>query len=88
MDETNYFGLNPSVTVGSSYYAPFYADFGFTVPTGMEVYYISQIHDSEGKACLKLIDTGTIPAQTPVIVKCISSTVSDNRLNLVYRSAV
>ena len=86
VDETNYFGLNPSVTVGSSYYAPFFADFGFTVPTGMEVYYISQMNESDGKVCLKPI-TGIVPAQTPVIVKCKSSSVSENRLNLTYNNS-
>ena len=88
----NYFGVVPTVTVGSGsdvqYYAPFYADFGFTVSDGMEVYYVSALNTADGvtKASLKKI-TGTVPAKTPVIIKCKSANVSNNRLNLIYSTA-
>lgn len=83
----NYFGLVPSttsITIGDKtlYYAPFYAGFGFEpYSDGMEVFYISGLNESEGKACLKKI-TGTIPANTPVIVACASTTATNNRLTL------
>lgn len=92
VSSANYFGVKPTVTVGSGgdaqYYAPFYADFGFTVSDGMEVYYVSALNTADGvtKASLKRI-TGTVPAKTPVIIKCKSANVSDNRLNLIYSNA-
>lgn len=90
---SNYFGLSavsaPSLTKESktTYYVPFYAGFGFDPASrGMEVFYISQMNESEGKVCLKKI-TGTVPANTPVIVACSSSSASGNRLSLKYNSA-
>lgn len=82
----NYFGLAPSttaaVTTEDKYYMPFFAGFGFEpYSDGMEVFYISGLNESEGKACLKKI-TGTIPANTPVIVACASTTATNNRLTL------
>lgn len=94
VSSANYFGVVPTVTVpdteteSAQYYAPFYADFGFTVSDGMEVYYVSALNIADGvtKASLKKI-TGTVPAKTPVIIKCKSANVSDNRLNLIYSNA-
>ena len=90
---SNYFGLSavsaPFLTKESktTYYVPFYAGFGFDPASrGMEVFYISQMNESEGKVCLKKI-TGTVPANTPVIVACSAADASGNRLSLKYSNA-
>lgn len=80
-DESNYFGIKPSVTIDSKHYAPFYAGFGFEAPSNVEVFYISKMNESEGKVCLKKI-VGDIPSHTPVIFASSSSSPSDNRLSL------
>lgn len=87
----NYFGLAPSttaaVTTEDKYYMPFFTGFGFEpYSDGMEVFYISGLNESEGKACLKKI-TGTVPANTPVIVACSAADASGNRLSLKYNNA-
>lgn len=86
INETNYFGLTPSVNNGSTYYAPFYADFDFTVSAGMKVYYISQLNESEGKVCMEEI-TSTVPAKTPVFILCTSADASNNKLSLQKNTA-
>lgn len=89
----NFFGLTPSESISITngekklYYVPFYAGFGFeTASRDMEVFYISQMNESEGKVCLKKI-TGTVPANTPVIVACSSVSASGNRLALKNNNA-
>lgn len=84
VDETTYFGVTPTVTVGSDYYAPFYADFGFKVSSGMEVYYAEL---TAGSVTLKKIDSEIIPAKTPVIIKCKSDNAAENKLTLQHSVA-
>jgi hypothetical protein len=53
------------VTVSSAKYATLYAPVALTIPTGVQAYYISSLTSTE--ATLTEI-TGTIPAETPVIL--------------------
>jgi uncharacterized protein YjdB len=79
---SNYFGLSPDVSVGGSYYAPFYADFPFTTASsGMKVYYVSKVDNEVGMAVMTEV-SGVVPRSTPVIVKCSSSAATNNRLNI------
>ena len=80
-DGSNYFGISPSVSVDGKYYQSFYADFAFSfASSGMKAYYISSTSGNE--ATLVEITSSIIPARTPVIIECSSSSASDNRLNL------
>lgn len=80
-DGSNYFGISPSVSVDGKYYQSFYADFAFSFASnGMKAYYISSTSGDE--ATLVEITSSVIPARTPVIIECSSSSASDNRLNL------
>ena len=82
----NYFGLNPDVTVGSASYKSFYVGFAFkTVSPGMNVYYVSTVDKAKAVAVYEEI-TGTVPAATPVFVKCSSTDQSANRLDFTYSS--
>lgn len=93
----NYIGIKPDVEADGAYYGTIFAGFAFKLASsGMKAYYISEASGS--KFTLKEI-SGTIPAKTPVIVKCSSndpannkiepvtsggSAVSDNKLGGVY----
>lgn len=93
----NYIGIKPDVEADGAYYGTIFAGFAFKLASsGMRAYYISEASGS--KITLKEI-SGTIPAKTPVIVKCSSndpasnkiepvasggSAVSDNKLGGVY----
>lgn len=81
-DETNYFGVTPTVSADGKWYCPFYAAFPFSVASeGMKVYYIDIVDKGLGVAVLKEIK-GTVPSSTPVIIECSSQNPSDNRLDI------
>lgn len=80
-DGSNYFGIAPTVSLDGKYYQSFYADFAFSfASSGMKAYYVSSTSGDE--ATLVEITSSVIPARTPVIIECSSSSASDNRLNL------
>ena len=75
-----YFGLLPTVQLGSKYYKPFYASFPFTCASaGMKIYYISKVYQS---AAILSEVTGTIPAATPVFIECAAPNPWKNRLTI------
>ncbi len=88
---TNYFGLTPEFTVGDSNYLTFYASFPFSFASeGMTAYYVDKVvtaADGFGMAVWKEITDETIPAATPVIVKCSSTEPTNNRLNVLSSSS-
>lgn len=76
----NYFGITPDLRNGNEYYSTIYAGFPFSLASqGMKAYYITKV--GNGMAAIKEI-SGTVPAGTPVIVKCAASTASGNKLNV------
>ena len=77
----NYFGINPTLEIEGKFYQSFFADFAFSFASnGMKAYYVSSVSGEE--ATLVSITDDVIPARTPVIIECSSSSPSDNRLNL------
>lgn len=79
-DDSQYFGITPEFQNGDGYYATLYAGFPFsTASEGMTVYYVSR--SGNGMAALKELN-GTVPAGTPVVVKCSAATTKDNKLNI------
>lgn len=79
-DDSNYFAVNPSLTDGTTNYAPFFAVFPFSFHSeGMKAYTVYDVYGD--KAYLKEVK-GTIPGATPVIITSTSSNVSNNRLNI------
>ena len=77
---SQYFGILPTVQLGSKYYQPFYADFPFSVlSSGMRVYYISKVYRN---AAILAEATGVIPAATPVFIECSSPNQWSNRINI------
>lgn len=78
----NYFGISPTVQIADKYYASFFTGFPFkTASKGMKVYTVTKVEN--GVAVIKDITDGTVPAATPVIIECSSSSPSDNRLDFV-----
>lgn len=83
-----YFGMKPTLSLGSDYYLSFYASFPFSFTgSNMHAYYVSKVDKSLGVAVYKEI-TGQVPESTPIIVKCASSEPSGNKLNLLTPSSV
>lgn len=82
-DDGYYFGLIPDVTAGGSHYKSFYAMFPYSLAsTAMKAYYVTKVDQARGCVVVKEL-TGTVPAATPVIVKCASTNPADNKLNLL-----
>ena len=85
--EDYYFGVKPTVEAEGKYYATMFADFGFSPAasaTGMKVYYVDKILN--GIVIIREI-VGDVPAATPVIFLCPSSSPSGNRLDIAKNSA-
>lgn len=77
----NYIGIKPDVHTDDGYYGTIYAGFAFKLASsGMKAYYISEASGS--KITLKEI-SGTIPAATPVIIKCASNDPQKNKIEPV-----
>lgn len=84
-DDTNYFGIQPAVTIDNQCYAPFYASFPFTpAVSGMKVYTVSKV---DGNMAVISEVQGTIAGGTPVIIACPGATPSDNRINIEMQDA-
>ena len=81
----NYFGLIPDITAQGSRYKAFYAAFPFKPTSGMSVYYVTKVDKSRGLVAYEEL-TGTVPANTPVFVKCAGAEATNNRLDLQMTS--
>lgn len=80
-----YFGITPNVQTGGKYYYPFYAAFPFRLySSGMKAYIISKV-DRDLAVLSEVKDV--VPALTPVLIECSSSSPSGNRLDLTTSSA-
>lgn len=76
--DTNYIGIKPDVKTNDGYYGTIYAGFAFNfVSSGMKAYYVSK---ASGKGFEMKEITGTIPANTPVIIKCASDNPAENMI--------
>lgn len=72
-----FIGIKPEVqTADGTYWASFFAGFAFDLhSTGMKAFYVDTVNDTE--FTLKEI-TGTIPAETPVLIQCASNDYKEN----------
>lgn len=92
-NEKEYFAINPDIMIQVSqneykYYTTLFTSFAYQVSDGMKAYYIDQHnydtkHIKEPIAELKEIPDGKVPAATPVIIKCSSSNIADNKVTLL-----
>ena len=85
-DEDNYFGITPTVMVGTKHYYPFYAAFPFNFHSaGMKAYIVTKVDAKMGMAVMTEV-TGAVPASTPVLIECSSALATNNRLDLLASS--
>lgn len=79
---SNYFGLAPTVNVGSQYYQTFYASFSCTfTSSATKAYYINKV---DGNLAVMKELSGTLAPATPVIVASTSSSAADNKLTPAF----
>lgn len=78
INESNYLGISPEVTVGDKYYTTFYASYAIQLSSGMKAYYVKAV---DSKAA-ELVETGSdiVPEATPVILECSSKTPANNKV--------
>lgn len=81
----NYIGVKPTISVGDRHYAAVFAGYPYTLGTGMKAYYINKVIENEGVVIIKEL-TGTIPANTPVLIECSSTDISKNQITPVLNS--
>ena len=83
-----YFGMKPTLTVGSDHYLTFFASFAFSFSgANMHAYYVSNVDKALGVAVYKEI-TDKVPENTPIFVKCSSAEPVNNKLSLIPPSTV
>ena len=76
----DYFGILPTVQVGTTYYRPFYASFAIDLQnTGLRAYYINKVYRS---AAIFSEITGKVPPYTPVYIECAGPNHYNNRVNI------
>lgn len=79
-----YFGVKPSITVGTRYFQPFYASFPFSFYSeGMKAWYISKVDEKLGVAVISEYTNDVVPAAMPVILEMSTAAATTNRLSLL-----
>ncbi|MBR0038255.1 MAG: Ig domain-containing protein [Bacteroidales bacterium] len=79
-----YFGITPTVTMGSRYFKPFYAAFPFQFySSGMKAWYISKVDEKNGVAIISEYTGNVIPGEMPVILEASTANATTNRLSLL-----
>ncbi len=78
-----YFGAQPgSTVVDGKYYTTMYTAFPYECyqPDGVKAYIVTAIDATKGTIHIKNIESGKVPANTPVILECNGKTAKENRL--------
>lgn len=84
--EDNYFGAYPdaSMEYDGGYWTSMYTSFPYECyePDGVEAYVVSHVAGFEGQniAVIRRLESGIVPAATPVLLKCKGLTPRENRL--------
>ena len=81
-DGEEYFGIRPTITVGSDHYAAFFASFPIQLTSkGMKAYVVDAY--GRGGARWRELTDGVVPSATPVIIRCASTEPSANRVTIL-----
>lgn len=81
----NFFGVRPTVAVGSKRYGTLYGAFSFAAHSqGVKIYAVKQV--GAGMAMMEEV-TGPVEKSTPVIVECATENPTDNRLQIGVEGA-
>lgn len=84
-NDDQFFGINPTFEKDGVYYASFFAAFPIILTGNMEAYAIEKA--DHHVTLLKKIESGEVPASTPVIIKCDGSHPADNKVKIESGSA-
>lgn len=81
-NETEYYGIAPEkdIKVDGKYYTTVFSSFPFKVTGDMKAYYVTGCEAGKKAAKLNEIEDGIVPAETPVIIECVSENAADNKV--------
>lgn len=79
-DSDNYFCVSPSLNAGGKYYYPLYAGFPMAAKSNGMRFLIVEGVEADNKVAILREAEGVIPAGTPVIVECVSTKGTDNKI--------
>lgn len=78
-----YFGIDPDITIGSTYYKSFYASFPYSFASeGMKAYYVTMVDPVLKAAVWKEVSTKDVPAAMPVFIQCSAKGAASNKFDI------
>lgn len=82
-EDNYYFGIDPDITIGSTYYKSFYASFPYSFASeGMKAYYVTMVDPVLKAAVWKEVSTRDIPAAMPVFIQCSTKGAASNKFDI------
>lgn len=81
-DDSQYLGINTTLTHDGVNYAPYYVDFGLNLSNDMNAYYVSDIR--EFGVIVDKIAGSVIPAKVPMFIECAKTTAAENHVKVSY----
>ena len=75
-----YFGAAPKTKVGDKYYTTMYTAFPYKCHDGVKAYIVTKVDHRKSKISIREIKNGEVPANTPVILECLTDKPATNRL--------
>lgn len=82
-EDNYYFGIDPDITIGSTYYKSFYASFPYSFASeGMKAYYVTMVDPVLKAAVWKEISTKDVPAAMPVFIQCSAKGAASNKFDI------
>ena len=83
-EEGQYLGIKPEKQADGYYWTTMYAHFPWKPGDGMKAYWVSKVEN--GYAILK--ELTEVPESTPVLVRCSSNVVANNKVTLLTSTSV
>lgn len=82
-EDNYYFGIDPDITIGSTYYKSFYASFPYSFASeGMKAYYVTMVDPALKAAVWKEVSTKDVPAAMPVFIQCSTKGAASNKFDI------
>lgn len=82
-EDNYYFGIDPDITIGSTYYKSFYASFPYSFASeGMKAYYVTMVDPVLKAAVWKEVSTKDVPAAMPVFIQCSAKGAASNKFDI------
>lgn len=82
-EDNYYFGIDPDITIGSTYYKSFYASFPYSFASeGMKAYYVTMVDPVLKAAVWKEVSTRDVPAAMPVFIQCSAKGAASNKFDI------